>query len=59
MEWLLELLLGKKRRVTPSEARKCDIPPGAMVRVKKSKDSMGRPCKTIRYRGQVHGRHIH
>ena len=56
---LLDLLFGKKRKATLSEARKCGLPKGATVRVKATRDSLGKPTKTIRYRGRVAGREVH
>jgi len=56
---LLDLLFGKKRKVTRSEAHKCDLPRNATVRVKTSRDHRGKPMKTIRYRGRVAGRDVH
>jgi hypothetical protein len=56
---LLDLLLGKKRKATRSEAHKCGLPQGATVRVKTSRDSQGKTIKTIRFRGRVHGREVH
>lgn len=56
---LLDIILGKKRKVTRSEAHKCGLPQGVMVRVRERQDSRGKPIKTIRYRGRVHGREVH
>jgi len=56
---LLDLLFGKKRKVTPSEARKCSLPRNATVRVKTCRDHQGKPMKTIRYRGRVAGKEVH
>lgn len=55
----LDFIFGKKRKVTRSEARKCGLPQGVTVRVKEHWDSQGKPIKTIRYRGRVHGREVH
>ncbi len=56
---LLDLLFGKKRKVTPTEARKCNLPRNATVGVTTGRDHQGKPMKTSRYRGRVAGREVH
>lgn len=56
---LLDFLFGKKRKATPSEARKCSLPKDATVRVKTRRGSRGQKMKDIRYRGRVAGRDVH